>query len=266
MVLGMPFLLAAALATSLLGGGINLAPAGLATFANDSLVSNPGEKPKALGFGGTFNFGYLSTHSSTTTSSLNAELKLGYNTTLWQHRLDLQAVTAATDDKTTAEQYFGAFQSNRLLSTHTYAFGYLGYLHDRFSGYRYQASELAGYGVRVVDTKTQTLAFEAGVGLTQARQIGGPSDHSPAVRGSELYDWKFSSHGAISQSLMAERSNFNLYSQFKTQLAVQLVGNLALTLGYTIQHNSNVAENAPQTTSMTSISVQYAFGQGLFGK
>lgn len=261
----MPVFAAMALATSLLGAGVNLAPSGLATFANDSLVSNPGEKPKKLGFGGSFDFGYLSTHASTTTSSLNAELKLGYNTPKWLHRLDLQAISAATDDRTTAERYFGAFQSNRLLSKRSYAFGYLGYIHDRFSGYRYQASEVAGYGIRVVDTKAQTLAFEIGAGFTQAKQIGGESKRSPAARASELYDWKFSDHGAISQSLIAEKSNFNLYSQFKTQLSVQLVGNLSLALAYAIQHNSNVTTGNPQTTSTTSLSVQYAFGQDIFG-
>ncbi|MGH8272751.1 MAG: DUF481 domain-containing protein [Gammaproteobacteria bacterium] len=261
----MPVFAAMTLATSLLAAGINLGPSGLATFANESLVTNPGQKPKKLGFGGSFALGYLSTHSSTTTTSFNTELKLGYNTPKWQHRLDLQAISAATDGQTTAEQYFGAFQSNRLLTKHSYAFGYLGYIHDRFSGYRYQASEVAGYGIRVVDTKAQTLAFEIGAGLTQARQTGDGSEHSPAVRGSELYDWQFSDHGAISQSLTAEKSSFNLYSQFQTKLTVQLVGNLALALAYAIQHNSNVVRGNPQTTSTTSISVQYAFGQSLFG-
>ncbi len=261
----MPLLAAAALATSLLGSGVGLGPAGLATFANDSLVTNPGETPKKRGFGGSFAFGYLATNSATTTTSLNGELKLGYNTEWWQHRLDLQAISATTDDKTTAERYFGAYQANRLLGRHSYVFGYLGYIHDRFSGYRYQASEVVGYGIRVVDTKTQTLAFEIGAGYTQARQIGGPSNQSPAARASELYDWKFSKNSAFTQSLVAEKSNFNLYSQFTTGLTVQLVGNLALALDYTIQHNSNVAAGSPQTTSTTSISVQYSFGQDLFG-
>ncbi|MGH8225663.1 MAG: hypothetical protein ACRER1_05890, partial [Gammaproteobacteria bacterium] len=67
----MPVLVAAALATSLLGSGIDLGPAGLASFANYSLVQKPGQKPKALGFGGNFTLGYLATHSATSTSSLN---------------------------------------------------------------------------------------------------------------------------------------------------------------------------------------------------
>ncbi|MGH8162658.1 MAG: DUF481 domain-containing protein [Gammaproteobacteria bacterium] len=261
----MPFLVAAALATSLLGSGLDLAPAGLATFANEGLITNPGEKPKNLGFGGDFLFGYLATNSETTTSSINGKLKLGYNTPLWQYRLRLAATGASTDDTPTAERYFGAFQSNRLLTKSTYVFGYLGYLHDRFSAYRYQASEVVGYGVRVVDTTAQTLAFEIGAGYTQARQIGGPSDQSPAARASELYDWQFSKNGAISQGLTAEKSSFNLFSQFSTSVKVQLVGNLALALSYAIEHNSTVSDSRPQTTSTTSISVQYSFGAGLFG-
>ncbi len=261
----MSLLLAATLATTLFGAGINLGPAGLASFANYSLVEDPGQKPKELGFGGDFTLGYLATHSASTTTSLNTELKLGYNTPLWQHRLDLQAVSATDDGNTTAEQYFGAFQSNRLLSKRSYVFGYLGYIHDRFSGYRFQASEVAGYGIKAMDTKTQTLKFEFGAGWTQARQTStdtqpGESKQSPAARVRQLYDWNFSDKNGLSQSLTLEKSSFNLYSQFDIKVTAQLVGNLAFVVGYSIQHNSTVTGDNPQTTSLASVSVQYAFG------
>lgn len=252
--------IAATLATSLLAGGISLEPAGLASFANETLISNPAEKPKSLGFGAQFSLGYLATHSATTSTSLNSELKLGYNTKLWQHRIDLQAVTASTDGTTTAEQYFGAAQSNRLLTKRSYLFGYLGYIHDRFSGYRYQSSAVAGYGIRVVDAKTQTLKFEIGAGYTRAQVITGDTENSPAGRGRELYNWQFSDNGSIEQSMTVEKSRFNMYSKFQVGVQAQLVNNLAFVLSYMAQHNSSVPEGNPQTTTTLSISVQYTLG------
>lgn len=265
----MSLLLAATLATSLFGAGVNLGPAGLASFANYSLIEDPGEKPKDLGFGGSFTLGYLATHSDSTSTNLNTELKLGYNTPLWQHRLDLQAVSATSDGETTAEQYFGAWQSNRLLTQRSYLFGYLGYIHDRFSGYRYQASEVVGYGIHAIETETQSLKFEFGAGWTQARETGtntqaGVSKNSPAARARELYNWNFSSNSSLSQSLTLEKSSYNLYSKFDLKVTAQLVGDLAFVVGYSIQHNSHVTGGNPQTTSMVSVSVQYAFG--LFNK
>lgn len=258
-------LAAAALATSLVTADVDLSPAGLASFANDSLVQNPGQKPKVLGFGGSFTLGYLATHSADTTTSLNTELKLGYNSPKWEHRLDLQAISASTNGTTTAEQYYGAAQSNRLIGTRSYVFGYLGYIHDRFSGYRYQASEVGGYGVRVIQTASQLLKFEIGVGATQAEKITGEGEHSPAARAGESYSLQFSKNGSIGQSLTLEKSNFNLYSQFQTKVTAQLIGNLAFVLAFTIQHNSSVPAGSPQTTSSTSVSVQYTFGS-IFGQ
>jgi len=252
--------IAATLATSLLAGGISLEPAGLASFANETLISNPAEQPKNLGFGAQFSLGYLATHSATTSTSLNSELKLGYNTRLWQHRLDLQAITASTDGTTTAEQYFGAAQSNRLLTERSYLFGYLGYIHDRFSGYRYQSSAVAGYGIRVISTKTQTLKFEIGAGYTRAQEITGNTENSPAARGRELYNWQFSKNGTINESLTMEKSRFNLYSQFQLGVQAQLVNNLAFVLSYMAQHNASVPAGNPQTTTTLSLSVQYTLG------
>ncbi len=252
--------LATTLATSLLAGGISLEPAGLASFANETLIANPAQKPKNLGFGAQFSLGYLATHSSNSTTSLNSELKLGYNTPLWQHRVDLQATSASTDGQTTAEQYFGAGQSNRLLSARSYLFGYVGYIHDRFSGYRYQGSAVAGYGVLAVQTKAQSLKFEIGAGYTRAESITGETSNSPAARGRELYNWQFSGNGSIEQSLTLEKSNFNLYSKFQVGVQAQLVNNLAFVLSYMAQHNSSVPVGNPQTTTTLSMSVQYTFG------
>ncbi|MGA7964655.1 MAG: DUF481 domain-containing protein [Gammaproteobacteria bacterium] len=253
-------LFATTLATSLLAGGISLEPAGLASFANSTLVIDPVKKPKNLGFGMQFSLGYLATHSVSTSTSLNTQLQLGYNSELWQHRLDLQAITASTDGTTTAEQYFGAAQSNRRLTERSYVFGYLGYIHDRFSGYRYQSSAVLGYGFSVVKTKTQKLSFELGAGYTRAEQITGGTKSSAAARGRELYNWQFSKNGSIIQSLTLEKSGFNLYSQFQLGVQAQLVNNLAFVLSYRAQHNLNVPIGNPQTTTTLSLSVQYTLG------
>lgn len=257
-------LAAAALATRLLATGVDVGPGGIADLADSSLIQTPAQRPKVYGFGADFTLGYLATHSAETTTSLNTELKLGYNSPKWRHRVDLQAIEATTNGTTTAEQYYGAAQSDRLLGTRSYVFGFLGYLHNRFNGYHYQTSEAIGYGNSLVDTNTQVLKLEIGIGATQAEEITGSSKRSALLRGVENYGWQFNSNGSISQSLTLEKSSFNLYSQFQTKLTAQLVGNFALVVAYTIQHNSTVPTGSPQTTTATSVSVQYSFGR-IFG-
>lgn len=253
----MVVLISAALATSLVTSVIGLGPE---TLVNDTLISNPSEKPKNLGFGLQFNLGYLATHSEDTDTSLNTELKLGYNTPRWQNRLDLQAISSTTNGQTTAEQYYGAGQTNHLLTERSYVFGYVGYIHDRFSGYRYQASEIVGYGYRALSTKSQELKLEAGAGATQAEQITGAGKHSVALHGRELYSWQFSDNGSLAQSLTLQKSRFNLYSKFQTSVQAQLASSLAFVVSYSVQHNSAVPAGSPQTTSSVSVSVQYTFG------
>jgi putative salt-induced outer membrane protein len=253
--------LAAVLATGLLAGGSGLAPIGLTAVTTRTLIAAPAKKPKNRGFGMRFSLGYLATHSTTTATSLNSELKLGYNTRLWQHRLDLQAIAASTAGTTTAERYFGAAQSDRLLTQRSYLFGYLGYIHDRFSGYRYQSSVVAGYGISVVRTKAQGLKLELGAGYTRARKITGDSENSLVVRGREAYNWQFSQNGSIVQSLTLEKSRFNLYSQFQLGVQAQLMNNLAFMLSYRVQHNASVPAGTPRTTTTLSLSVQYTLGK-----
>lgn len=260
----MSLLVAAMLATTLVGAGVDLGPpAGMASFANRALVQNPGEKPQETGFGGKFTLGYIATNSQSTSESLNSEIKLGYNTAVWRHRLTLQAIYASTEGNTTAERYFGAWQSSRLLSDRSYVFGYASYIHDRFGGYLYQGSAVLGYGLRALATKTQELKFEFGAGWTRAKQASGPTQNSGAVRLREIYTWNFSDSSSLSQSLTVLKSSFNLFSRFETRVTAQLIGNLAFVVSYSIQHNSHVTPGNPNTTSVTALSLQYVFG-GIF--
>lgn len=258
-------ILSAALMTSMLGGGINIGPNGVAYFSSSPLISKSLVKPKKLGFGVSATLGYLATHSSVNTTSLNAEVRLGYNTPTWEHRLELQAISASTDGQTTAEQYYLAEQSSHLLTKRSYVFGFAGYLHARFSGYHYQASEVGGYGIRWLDTDSQLLRTEVGLGMSQARTISGPttlaeSKAGPAGRFRLLYSWHFNKHAAFHQSMTVERSSFNTYVELHSKVTAQLFNDVALSVGYTLQRNSSVPEGTPNTTSYTSVAVQYTFG------
>lgn len=260
----MGVILSAALMTSMLGAGINLGPNGLAYFSSSPLISKSLVKPKNLGFGVSATLGYLATRSSVNTTSLNAEVRLGYNTPTWEHRLELQAISASTDGQTTAQQYYLAEQSSHLLTRRSYVFGFAGYLHARFSGYRYQASEVGGYGIRWVNTNTQLLRTEVGLGMSQARTSGTTipeeSKSGPAGRFRLLYRWQFSKDGAFHQSATVERSSFNTYIELHSKITAQLFNNIALSVGYTLQRNSSVPAGIPNTTSYTSVAVQYTFG------
>ncbi len=250
----------------LLNAGINPGPRGVGYFFMDKRLVTPAlGPPKKLGFGASTTLGYLATHGAVATTSLNAEVKLGYNTPAWQQRLELQAIGAGTDGQTTAEQYYVAGQSNYRLGKRGYVFGFGGYLHDRFSGYRYQASEVGGYGIRWFDTRTQLLETELGLGVAQARTVAGPSQLAEAessfvMRARVRYSWNFSRGGTFTQSVTIERTRFNTYTKSVSKATAQLFGNVALAIGYTLQRNSNVSPRVPNTTGYTSIAVQYTFG------
>lgn len=253
-------LAAMALATGIVGGSTAFGQA-YTPLVGDPLITNPGAAPKKRGWGGNINLGYQNINAESSSTNLNLELGLTYDTANWQNRVDLKTLYATNNHTTTAEQYFGAAQSDRLLNKRTYIFGYLSYQHTRFTGYIYQASEAFGYGRKILNTATQSFKAEIGAGYTQARTETPESRHSAVLRFRAAYGWQFSSNGAFGESFSIERSSFNTYSRSETKVTAQLVTNIAFVVSYSIAHNSSVPPGTPNTTTSTAVSVQYSFGQ-----
>ncbi|HET7650706.1 MAG TPA: DUF481 domain-containing protein [Gammaproteobacteria bacterium] len=211
------------------------------------------------GWQGSVSLGYLHTTGNSNTVSLNGKALAGYKTGNWLDSLSLSALNASQDNLRTAESYEGNGQSNYALSDNNYLFGMVDYLSDRFSGYSRRTTEAAGYGRLLVNTDTQQLGLELGAGARQTHFVDDTTDSGVIERLALNYLWKFSGNSNFTENLSVEHGTENTYTQSVTALTANLAGNFALSVSYTVKHNTTVLPGFKNTDTITAVSLVYTF-------
>jgi putative salt-induced outer membrane protein len=211
------------------------------------------------GWQGSVSLGYLATTGNTNTRSLNGQALAGYKTGPWQDVLSFQAIQSSQNGVTSAESYDLNGQTDYNLTDKDYVFGTLDYLRDTFSGYQRRTSEIVGYGRRLLATDTQQLDVEFGAGARQTRNTNDTSDNDIVERLAANYLWQFADKSNLSENLSVIHGTDNTFTQSVTALTTNLAGSFALSLTYTVKHNSTVLPGLKNTDTTTAISLVYTF-------
>lgn len=214
---------------------------------------------EARGLFGSISLGYLANTGNTDSASLNAKASFGYITRPWRHALVLRALKGSTDDETTSEEYEVAEQTDYTFSDGNYLFGALNYSTNRFAGYDRRTTEVLGYGRRVLDTRRHTLDLQLGAGGRQTRLNDGTYQREAIVQLAGGYVWKFEEKASFSQQLRIDHGSENTFSESITALTATLTGELALSVSYTVKHNSDVPGGSEKTDTATAVSLIYGF-------
>ncbi len=135
---------------------------------------------------------------------------LSYDLDSWHHGFTAQAIGANSNNVTTAERYQAGVKSKYDFTEHDYVFGLVNWEKDRFGGYESQLSEAVGYGRRLLNSDTQILNLEMGIGAKQADLSDGSKLSGIIGRAGIDYQWKFSESADFSQ-LLAVESWFRQY-------------------------------------------------------
>ncbi len=211
------------------------------------------------GWQGSVSLGYVATTGNTSTRSLNAQALAGYMGGPWQDLLSFQAIEASADGETTAENYDLNGQSNYSFTANDYVFGLADYLRDTFSGYQHRTSEIVGYGRRLLTTDTQQLNVEFGAGARQTRFTNDTSESELVEMLAANYLWKFTEKSNFSENLSVTHGTDNTFTQSVTALTTNLAGDFALSVSYTVKHNSSVLPGLKNTDTITAMSLVYTF-------
>jgi putative salt-induced outer membrane protein len=224
----------------------------LATAAGD-------KKRKTEGLLGSVSLGYLGNTGNTRTSSLNAQLALGYVTGPWRHAGILKAARSASDGVKDGESYRATGQSDYTFAEHTYAFGAIDSNYDRFGSYQRRTSATVGLGRRLIESDAHTLDLQLGVGVRRSQRPGEDAEQEGIVAGVGKYGWKISEGATFTERVVVEKGHTNTYTESVSSLTANLQGSLALSVSYTVQHNSSVPSDRLKTDTATAISLLYAF-------
>jgi putative salt-induced outer membrane protein len=214
--------------------------------------------------------GYVAVSGNSESNTANFKGEVLYDQDRWHHSALVTAIGASQDDETSAEAYKALLKSKYDLNQTIYAFGLAEYNKDRFSAYDYQIFEVAGLGWRVFHTDHQELNLEAGLGAAQSK-LRQPDPPEAPVPSSERdvnevvgrlgadYHWHISENATFSEKVASTIGSDNTYIESLTELKANVVGNLALVLGYLVKHNTDVLPGIDKTDTQTSISLEYKF-------
>lgn len=211
------------------------------------------------GWQGSVSLGYLATTGNSNTRSLNGQALAGYKSGPWQDVLAFQAIRSSQNGVTSAESYDLNGQSDYNLSDKDYIYGTVDYLRDTFSGYRRRTSEIVGYGRKLLNTDTQQLALEFGAGARQTYYTNDTDSSDFVQRVALNYLWQFAEKSNFSESLSVINGTDNTFTQSVTALTTNLAGNFALSVSYTVKHNTTVLPGVKNTDTITAISLVYTF-------
>lgn len=237
-----------------------LAPAAHAdTYLLGDSTADAGTTALHPSWQGSVSLGYLATRGNSNTTSYNAKAAGTYLDGRWQHMLFGQWLGASDTGVATASSHELNAQSDYTLRDDHYLFGYLDALGDSFSGYQRRLTELAGYGYKAVDTRSQQLTLEAGAGARQTRYVDGSSRSTPVERLALNYLWKLGDTSAFSELLSAEHGVDDTYVQSATALTANLFGSFALSVSFTVKHNTRPLLGFKPTDSYTAVSLVYSF-------
>ncbi len=203
--------------------------------------------------------GFVQTTGNTETESLNFKFALDNKRKDWEHSLKLESSRNADSTGTTAERYLLLLKSQYTLTKLSYLFGRLQYEDDRFSGYNYQASEIIGYGRRLVKTDELKINAELGAGMRQNDFENGKTESEKLAVAAADLDWKISKSANLTEELSIEIGEDRTISKSVTGLKTKINSSLSSKVSYTVKHASEVPVGTKKTDTELAVTLVYTF-------
>ena len=234
------------------------------------------EAPKSP-WSGEIAFGYIASSGNTDTSSSAGRLKVAYDKGAWENFVEFKVFASSDDNEddqgeksgTTAETYEAIGRSLYNFNEKNYGYGQLEWRKNRFSAYTEQWFETAGYGHRLLTGDVFMLNLEAGIGLTQQDKVvdlpappgatGTDTERNVVYSAGGEFIWQISETAKFEQLANAKIASDNTAWETVSRIKLTIVEKLALSVGYTIQGNTDVSADVEKTDRYTAITLDYAF-------
>jgi putative salt-induced outer membrane protein len=218
-------------------------------------------------------FGFLDSRGNSDAESANAILDLLRYDGAWKNEIYVAGLYGKSSGITSAERVEAHSQSNYTISGNLFAFGGLRYEHDEFDGFEYQASITAGLGYKLLDTKSDKLTVQVGVGYSRLRPETIEKDADGAVisripqdsQGEAIgtlgadYSHSFNKSTVLSNTLAVESGTLNTNINDKIALTVKMSEKLALSVGYGIMDNTKPTPPTKKIDTVATVNLVFAF-------
>ena len=225
------------------------------------------------GWKGQGEAGFVTTSGNTDSDSLNLGLKFEKSGKVWDHEIGLAAYQASQEGIDTAENFSANYTLKRNLTERSNIFFNLGYLDDDFDGFTEQLSAAVGYGYKVFNGESVKWETGAGVGYRDTTQLQVERDEFgdivEEIEGDDVsgatfvlrsdFEAKISETTKFVDNFKAEIGSDNTYVENDAALFVAINQSFSLKLGYLVRYNSDPADDADDTDTITSLNLVYGF-------
>jgi putative salt-induced outer membrane protein len=246
---------------------LSIAPAA-AVLADDA----PAPPPPQHEFIGKGQFGFLDSRGNSDAESLNANLDIFRYDDAWKNELYFGGLYGKSAGVVSAERWEVRQQADYNFSPAWFAFGGLHFEHDLFDGFVYQASIASGIGYKVIDTVSDKLTVQAGVGYRRLRTET-ITENADGTTTRDFHDAQgdligtlgidylhaFTKSTTLTDKLSAESGNLNTSVNNALALTVKMSTKLALSLGYTVLYNTKPIAPLKRADEITTVNLQYSF-------
>lgn len=212
----------------------------------------PAPSEDAPVFTGQAELGYTHLSGNTNNETLIAKGRFTWLTGQWTHSLRGETRKVEENEDTSAEQYLISGRERYDLEGPHYLFGFTRWEKERFSGYDYQFTTIAGYGRQIIDGPTHTLSIEAGPGYRRDALEAGENKDLAVGYGALDYLWEFSEGSRFQQEFSVEGTHENVTTRAFSALTTQLNASLALRISYELKNNSDPPEAGDEHTDRTT--------------
>lgn len=222
--------------------------------------------------------GFLFKTGNTESGDLKAGLDLDHTYNQWTNlfRFDIlykttkQETTDADgnvddDYETTDQKWTFTTQTNYQLSdkNKNYIYGSFWFEDDRFSSFDNQSSISAGWGKEWYKTEKSSLFADIGPGFKRdkVKETGETNDFA-IIQAQALYTRDINEHVQFKQFFGAKYaldSDENSTYKAETSINTKLIETLQLKFSFTLDHNTEVADDKDNTDTQTAVTLVYSF-------
>lgn len=216
--------------------------------------------PAAAQWTGKGEAGLAIADGNSQSTTANAKIVVGKKIDAWEHAFGLSGLYVRQEGETSAKRWESFLQSRYSFGGgNTYGFGGLRYEEDRFSGFDHQGVIDAGVGHKFIDSEKTKLSGQVGVGYKFWETLDTPRDKDGSVAGTAGLDFshQLTATTSLFNKFGAEVTSDNNFLQNETGVAVKVSDRLALSLGYTVRHNTDPPAGFKKTDTLSTVNLVY---------
>lgn len=240
-------------------------------LADDAPATTPAPVTSPDGWSGKGEAGYVMSRGDVDADTGDLKSDFAYKDGDWKHTLHLEGLYAKSADVVSAERWAGIEQSNYQLTPKAFAFGSLHYEDDKFSGFVYQGDIAFGAGYQFINSMSNKLSAQLGVGYRQLRPetlikdaagnvIGrDPSNATSSAEATAGIDAEhdFNEATKIVEKFLTDIGAGNTFIENDLSLQVRMSKKLSLALAYTVRENTSPPPGLVKTDTLTTLNLVY---------